>query len=636
MHPGPVFLPDEPPNLPAELAPMAGVLMLVLLKSVLVGASIEDVVPHETLVTATLALVTLVAALLVWLPRNRRLFGALVINTAASVVVAIDRVHLRFYGEPGSVAELRDAWQLPSLAGAVMTKATLADLLVFADIPLALAFASSYRRRMRGRPEAVWRLRRTWSLTFGLTAFLAAIQPAIVMARDTDHVFEWRSSRSAIAGVLGILPYHVFDVATFLKTEWQRVIVSADDRNEARKVIEARRQTLRQQVAANPAYRGRNLIVIQAESLQDFAVGAKVNGDAVTPHLDAFAAESLRFRRFYDQTGFGATSDSLFIGMQSLHALPEGQGAIATRFETNEYRGLPEVLAEAGYSTFAAIGAGGKYWGIERLLTRLGFKHSAFDTAFPDSEHFGQGVADGDFFRQSVPMIQALRPPFMALLISGSNHAPYELPAAHRALRLGSLASVELGRYLDSVHYFDKAFGAFISSLRQSGLLDSSIVVVYGDHQGWLDNSPELASVAGMKSQTKFEFWKLHRRLPLLVRLPGGESAGPRETIGGHLDLAPTLLALLGIDSGTSVHLGSNLLQDTDEMVTFRDGSLVNGDTYLVLDPQVNVRPACYDDRTGAEVRCEPLEPARRTAREELRISDIIIRGNLVPTMGGR
>jgi arylsulfatase A-like enzyme len=46
---------------------------------------------------------------------------------------------------------------------------------------------------------------------------------------------------------------------------------------------------------------------------------------------------------------------------------------------------------------------------------------------------------------------------------------------------------------LHSVHYFDQAFGEFVDKLRDTGLLDRSVILVYGDHQGFLGDR-ELAN----------------------------------------------------------------------------------------------------------------------------------------------
>ena len=51
---------------------------------------------------------------------------------------------------------------------------------------------------------------------------------------------------------------------------------------------------------------------MQVESLQDFAVDFRVNGQEVMPHLRRWTADSLRFTNVTDQTSEGRTSDAEF------------------------------------------------------------------------------------------------------------------------------------------------------------------------------------------------------------------------------------------------------------------------------------------------------------------------------------
>src|SRR4029077_15724821 len=87
-----------------------------------------------------------------------------------------------------------------------------------------------------------------------------------------------------------------------------------------------------------------------------------------------------------------------------------------------------------------------------------------------------------------------------SLRVARPNHHPFALPAPHRPLKLGSLDGTDLGDYLHSVHYFDEAFGQFVDRLRATRLLDESVVVVYGDHKGYLADERQLATLLGLSS----------------------------------------------------------------------------------------------------------------------------------------
>jgi phosphoglycerol transferase MdoB-like AlkP superfamily enzyme len=171
--------------------------------------------------------------------------------------------------------------------------------------------------------------------------------------------------------------------------------------------------------------------------------------------------------------------------------------------------------------------------------------------------------------------------------------------------------------------------------LRARGLLDRSVVVVYGDHQSFLGRH-YLGPLLGIREWGAHHYLSVIRKVPLLVRLPHGERAGIRELAGGHLDIAPTLLALLGVQDPRSVMLGRDLTLGDQGLVVFRDGSFTDGRHYVLnrFGPASN--SVCQDIVAGGRLDCRLLESQRREARRQLEISDLIIRGDLVPRLTGQ
>src|SRR5207247_362043 len=78
------------------------------------------------------------------------------------------------------------------------------------------------------------------------------------------------------------------------------------------------------------AARGKNLIVVQVESLQDFVVDFRVGEQDVMPHLRRWSDDALRFTNVTDQTNQGRTSDAELTAMASL--LPLDRGAVAFQY----------------------------------------------------------------------------------------------------------------------------------------------------------------------------------------------------------------------------------------------------------------------------------------------------------------
>lgn len=310
--------------------------------------------------------------------------------------------------------------------------------------------------------------------------------------------------------------------------------------------------------------------------------------------------------------------------------MPAAYGAVAARFVDHRFAAMPGALAKSGYSTISAVGEDGEFWNKKEMHPRLGFQRSRFLDDYRDTEIVGMGLSDQEFFRQTAPSLTRLQKPFMAFLITLSNHHPFALPQRMRTLRTPGYEGTLVGNYLNSVHYFDSAFGAFISKLDSSGLLETSIVVVYGDHRAYLEGTEGFAKLLGVSPTNQFEVWKAARRLPLLIRLPGGKHAGVRPVVGGHLDIAPTLLSLLGIQRSRMVGIGVDLTRGQDAFVTFRDGGFTDGEDVYIVAPVVG-DPSCFRFRTGLRIECAILEAKRKKAAAKTRMSDLIVERNLIP-----
>ncbi|MEO7685199.1 MAG: sulfatase-like hydrolase/transferase, partial [Gemmatimonadaceae bacterium] len=257
----------------------------------------------------------------------------------------------------------------------------------------------------------------------------------------------------------------------------------------------------------------------------------------------------------------------------------------------------------------------------------------------------GLGLADVEFFRQTVPRLERQPRPFMAFLITLSTHHDWAIPRKYRTLNVGDLDGSLIGNYLQSMNHFDAGFGEFLDSLKRNGLFDESVLVLYGDHKGQFGKGESDGRAALAKLLTRHagwarpdsafdhKYWLLQNQLPLIIHLPRDEAAGLHSVTGGHLDIAPTLLNLLGIENHDMVTLGLDLTRGEHEFVVFRSGSFVYADT-LCVTPNASVTTArCRDTRTGGTLDPARFEVRFEQARRRLAASDAIIIGNLIPKM---
>jgi phosphoglycerol transferase MdoB-like AlkP superfamily enzyme len=261
-----------------------------------------------------------------------------------------------------------------------------------------------------------------------------------------------------------------------------------------------------------------------------------------------------------------------------------------------------------------------------------GFQQSLFEPDFELTEQIGWGLNDRDFLQQMVPRLARLSRPFAAWLITLSLHHPFDdFPDNHKVLKLGSLEHSSFGNYLHTMHFFDQAFEEFKAALAKAGLLDKTLLVVFGDHDAGFPRDPSLAATIGIG--TGDVAWELNDRIPLLVKVPGqtdGRLSGALSLAAGQTDFAPTLLALLGIDPAPLPYVGRNLLGNPDDRPIVRPYGGWLDRTHLFINLTTSGRAVgCYLLSPAAFVDESACRATSEIARRSRDIARLVVIGDL-------
>lgn len=305
--------------------------------------------------------------------------------------------------------------------------------------------------------------------------------------------------------------------------------------------------------------KGRNLIVIQVESLQNLAVNVKYNGEEITPNLNALIkGQSIYFNNYYEQRGSGNTSDAEYATNNSLY------GSINSYtyglFSKNYFRGLPWQLKEIGYSTAAFHGYKKDFWSRDTAYPGQGFDKFYSQDNFEPTLITGMGVDDTAFFSQSINYLKTMKQPFYSFLVTLSNHYPYQMPKEYLKIPLKEEDKGTIfGAYINSVNHTDFAIGQFIQELKDAGLYENSIIAIYGDHFGLTPNDPEIYASLSRFLGKNYDFDTM-MNVPLIINIPGVDVNKTISISGGQLDFMPTISYLLGLEKLDTLYFGHNLL----------------------------------------------------------------------------
>ena len=625
---------QDPPRL-GEFAVLTLTIFAIWLKQLYAGLAVQTFWPgqslgtwaveHVTMFASTYGGAVLLTAWTVVLPRGSRIAALLVINVLATTLIVADYIYIYFTGDVLSV--------LNTISSPAMAKAVMASVVEWIEPSLAWFYAdvaAGVLWLVFNRSARVWTgpargagARMRSAVVLGCLAGILVTPGFTAVTMSEDGAFAFDALQRDVWSTMGSVPYHAADaIVHSRRSETRRdsapFVKSYFDRRSERPV------------ATSPLFgagRGANLILISGESLQAFPLSLTINGVRVAPRLAEFASQSLSFTRFYDQTHLGTTSDAELLALNSLHPLPVGFAVF--RDASNTFVALPSLLRKAGYGTVSAVGASGDFWNMRRMHHQYGFQTSFYEDSYQVDQRLGGWLADRSFFAQTVPRLQAVKEPFFAFLLTSSNHHPFKGDPASPRFDVGALQGTLLGNYLQSVHEFDTEFGAFIDELRAAGLLDRSVVALYGDHQGFVGEEEGLPSLLGIDPHDELGRFLVRKRVPFLVRLPGGQHAGPQDVPGGHLDIAPTLASLMGV-AAAPMMIGRDVTAVRGRPIVFRDGSFLDGGAAYINAFGALSSARCYALDTRKPVDCQLLKDGRAIAREQLRVSDAILGADLI------
>lgn len=556
--------------------------------------------------------------------------GPWLLGALGSLVLFADVLYFRYFGDVISAPVLLASGQTGNVFDSIVTLIKARDLWFAIDLAAAVPFL--WRRRMvHRRVHAPWgrATRLAAAAICALAATIAGVRLFSASPQDSsalDQVF----TNTAVVQRLGPFGYHVQDTWSYLRSSWLRPPLSATERDEVRDWF-ARREPLR--AGAGPFFgiaRQRNLLVIQVESLQGFIVGLRINGQEVTPNLNRWWTEGLAFSAVTDQTSEGRTSDAELTALASL--LPLEHGAAAFRYPGNHFVSLPQVLGAHGYTTLSAVPFAGSFWNRRAVYPAYGFSRSLFDDAFAPGEVIGWGLNDRDFLLQMVPKLARLPRPFLAWLVTLSLHHPFaSFPDGHKVMNVGEWTNKPFGNYLHTMRFFDTALGELRNALAREGLADDTVIVIFGDHDAGFAWESPIARTVGFPASVID--WNLADRVPWLVLVPGANAPRRELTMrAGQIDMAPTLLALMGIDPAPLPFMGRNLLGKPAIDTRVRPhGSWVND--RLLFDAEAKLERRCYDVATRNSLPVEHCEQGAMEGAQAREISRRVLAYDLQATL---
>ena len=587
-------------------------------------------------------------------PKNR--FAYLIsFNIFLTLICMVNSVYYTFYTSFASVSMLSLTQYISDVGDAVVENVIQLKDLVYIIGPVVLVFVhlklkkKHYYRKVEAKSERKKKTIKSLGVTGALLLLFLVTMSSLDVSR---FVKQW--NKEYIVMRFGIYIYQANDLVTSIQPK----INSMFGYDKANKEFNDYFKDAPSESTVNEytnIFKGKNIIVIHAESMMENVMSLDFNGEMVAPNLTRIANEGMFFSNFYSQVSVGTSSDSELTFNTSL--LPTKSGTAFVSYFDRTYISTPKLLKEQGYYTFSMHANNADFWNRRNMYNSLGYDrfYSKADFKVDKENVIGLGLSDKEFFSQATTKLKKIdekNDKWYGLFIMLSNHTPFSDVEKYGDFSVDLKETVtredgrveevtypymegtKVGNYLKSFHYADSALGEFMTRLDEAGLLDNTVVVIYGDHDARLPRKDydklfnynrethEFLDEADVnyKEYDSYQY-ELGRKVPFIIwtkDMAGTKLNMKVEYPMGMYDVMPTFGNMVGIYNKYA--LGHDIFNIRENnIIVFPNGNWLNNKMYY------NSQKSAYLSLIEEPITKEEISENTEYANKLLDVSNNII-----------
>lgn len=555
------------------------------------------------------------------LPKKGRNIAGIIMNILISILLFADNIYYSYSSNVLSVLQISNLQYGEEIMSTLPLLLKLPQILYFIDIlTLIILIATSIIKIEKGKKSKT-----KFIVCRTIIGIMCMIFFIILSINANSKVLEDPYNRDTQIKKGTIYGYHISDILNAMLGSKQ---AKYDNKNDMMKEYNVLKDEYNEKygesyIDIKTTMEGKNVIILQLESIQEFVLNKTINGREITPNLNKFINENIRLSNMFMQS-YSTTADSEFSTVTSLY--PVENGMAYSRYYKNNYDDIFKMFHNKDYTTSYMHGNYGNFWNRTNVYNNMKVDYIELKDKFLDiSENIMGYLSDELLYKQAVQKLKEYDNPFISYVVAASSHTGFTLDGLQDKskvnINVGKYKDTFFGNYLESVNYADYAFGIFIQELKNASLYDNSVIILYGDHNG-LDmyNNEMIEFLKELDSNLTDTDIKLNYiRVLAGMRIPGINNLRIDKPVS-KLDIKPTLAYLCNIEEGVS--LGTNMLAKKN-FICLNNERIVTDKFYY--------DELWYDIETGEIVEeNDELKKYHKFMQKELEISKSIVLENLL------
>jgi len=288
-----------------------------------------------------------------------------------------------------------------------------------------------------------------------------------------------------------------------------------------------------------------NFVIIVLEGFGSDSIGT-LGGHDVTPNFDTLSKEGALFTNIHS---IGTRTSR---GMEAMVSgyLPTSKSSSIMKLDLAQHKffTIASLLKDFSYQTSFIYGGEAHFDNMSAFFLGNGFDKIIDENDFEDPEYYGTwGVSDEDIFNKANKTYRQQQDKnFLSVILTISNHEPYDFPQNKIQLHEQPANTPK-----NATKYTDYALGKFFEAAKKEKYYNNTVFLITGDH-------PMMIRANSLVPVNKY-------KIPGLIIAPGLTPARI-DTLGSQIDLLPTALGLLGMQT-THPMIGRNLFRNTSHTI---------------------------------------------------------------------
>lgn len=605
--------------------------ILLLLKTFLFYHStiaINEKLELETII-GTISFIMVMVCFLSILPNRARVIVSIIVDFMISLLLFGDHVYYIYSNSVLSVAQISNLQYGEEIMNTLPMVIQMKQILYFLDMLILIGLLLAKILKLEKKEKSTKKQITIKAMVgvIGIVIFCFIGVNYVEKGKQKSYNKDLQIREATIFG------YHISDIANAFtikqQTKYKTYDTMIQDYNQLKKNYEI--QYGQEMYPLKGILEGKNLIILQLESVQEFVLYKEINGVAITPNLNQFLNENIEFTNMHMQS-YSTTADSEHSMITSIYPMENGMSF--SRYFTNTYDDLFKIFNQKNYHTSYMHGNYPYFWNRGNVYGRLGLNELVFKEQFEDlSENINGDLSDELLYRQAVQKWKEYDNPFISYIVAASSHTPFTLEGLQDrskiAINVGKYKDTYFGNYLEAMNYADYAFGILLQELKEAGLYEDTAILVFGDHNGLNMYNEEMIDFLSYTNPnlTDVAIKLNYTRVACGLKIPGDIKGIKIEKPINKLDMKPTLAYLFELEDNFS--LGTNVFTNKD-FVCLNNERMITSRYYY--------DEVWYDSKTGEALNWEELDEDTKNLLEkyyqymktELDISNSISVNNLL------